>query len=526
MYSQCSVLGASLNGVEALPVTVEVAVSSGMPGIWIVGMADKAVQEARERVKSALKASGFSTPASKIVVNLAPGDLKKGGSGFDLPIALGILVATGQIPPAILENRMFVGELSLEGSVRDVAGSLAYAVCAARLGVALAGAPRTAAPVEGLDQEELRHLVRLHREDALEGLSPEGGAPASASTEAPDFKDVAGHETAKRALQIAAAGNHGLLMVGTPGSGKTMLASRIPSILPPLDEDEMLEAALVHSVAGEDVAPILAGMRPFRNPHHSATAPGLLGGGSPIRPGEVSLAHCGVLFLDELAEFRSSVLQGLRQPVEDGEVFLTRAAGNVRMPARFMLIAATNPCPCGYYGDDNRECHCAAAQIKKYQSRVGGPLIDRFDLQLDIHRLPTSEVMAAGSGTSSDALREGVMRAMEFSSWRASRDAADAAGKAAARKGVARERDTAMKKGGAAARGRQGAKSVISECRLSDEAERFVVSMADSSELSARALVNSLRVARTIADMEESPAVTVDHLAEAFGFRLSDCFGA
>lgn len=479
--------------------------SSGVPGVWIVGMADKAVQEARERVKSALKASGFSVPASKIVVNLAPGNLRKAGSGFDLPIALGILVATNQIRASVLEGRLFFGELSLEGSVREVSGSLAYAVCASKMGLRLVGAPRKAAPIENLRQEVLGHLSRLHREDPLDDVGPLSGPAERGCEEDLDFKDVAGHEVAKRALQISAAGNHGVLMVGPPGSGKTMLASRIPTILPPLDEKEMLEAALVHSVAGEGTDAVLGGKRPFRHPHHSTTAPGLLGGGNPIRPGEVSLAHRGVLFLDELAEFKAHVLQGLRQPMEEGHVLLTRAAGSVRMPARFMLVAATNPCPCGYYGDSERECSCASSQIRKYQSRVGGPLIDRIDLQLDVHRISTAEVMAAGEGVSSDALREGVMAAREFAAWR-----------------KAKEGPRARAAPGDHGTGTMG---VIAACKLSRTSEDFVVAMAESNDLSARALVSSLKVARTIADMEESAEVAVDHLAEAFGFRLSDRFG-
>lgn len=505
MSGQCCLTGASLHGVEAIPVLVEVVVGSGLPGMSIVGMADTAVQEAKERVRAAIKSSGFRMPDEKIVVNLAPGDLKKSGSGFDLPIALGILASTGQVGKECLRHRMFAGELSLDGSVREVAGSMAYCICASKMGMGYVGAPRRRVPIDGMEQLEISHLSRLRAEGGIEELAhdatclEEGIAKAS-----PDFRDVCGHESAKRALQIAAAGNHCLLMVGPPGSGKTMLASRLPSILPPLTESERLEAAAVYSVAGEDVGPVLAGQRPFRSPHHTSTAAGLLGGGNPPRPGEASLAHRGVLFLDELAEFKPGVLQGLRQPVEEGTICVTRAAGKVRMPSSFMLVAATNPCPCGYYGDPTHECTCTSGRVRQYQSRIGGPLIDRFDMQLDIHRLPSSDVLASGEGTSSAELQKGVLVAREFSSWRLTRQGGDDS---------------------LAASSQMTSAELIESCLLDDDARKFAISMAEQRELSGRALVGSLKVARTVADMEESERVTAEHLAEAFAYRVSDSIG-
>ena len=500
MFGQCCVQGATLKGVSALPVDVEVVVSTGLPGFLVVGMPDAAIQEARERVRAALRASGFSMPNEKVVVNLAPSSLKKCGSGFDLPIAVGILVATGQISPELARNRMFVGELSMEGHVRGVAGLLAYALCARDLGFDfVCGLTEELVDVSGVEQLVLKTVGHL-RDGVFEQGNPRCFLPEENQL---DFKDVAGHEAAKRALQIAAAGNHGVLMMGPPGSGKTMLASRMPSILPPLTDDEAMQTALVHSVAGEDITPILAGQRPFRSPHHSASAAGLVGGGSPPRPGEVSLAHNGVLFLDELPEFKPAVLQGLRQPMESGRVCITRADGNVVFPSRFMLVAASNPCPCGYLGDKERECNCTLPQIRNYQGRIGGPLMDRIDLHLDVGRALPHEVMGTGTGTSSEVLRTGVLCAREYASWRKSKDELEFG-----------EKDSSS------------SVDLVRTSRLSESDEAFLEKMACVHHMSGRAIMRTLGVARTIADIAESLSVKKTHLCEALGFRLREGVGS
>lgn len=494
MYGRCSVHAAVLCGVEAVPVDVEVAVSQGIPAFNVVGMVDAAVQEARERVRAALKAAGFVMPNERVLVSLAPSSIRKTGSGFDLAIAVGILVATGQVNPDLVRGMLLAGELSLEGTVRPVAGLLAYALCARDYGLELICSDEAdgLVEVEGLRQRGLKSIASLR----TSSFSTFEGRFVSPEKSTLDYRDVAGNEMAKRALQIAATGGHGVLMMGPPGSGKTMLASRMPSIMPPLGEDEMLQAALVHSVAGEDIGSILAGERPFRAPHHSATAAGLIGGGTPIRPGEISLAHQGVLFCDEFAEFKQSVLQQMRQPVESGKVAIVRADGNITFPADFILVAASNPCPCGYFGDPVRECTCTVKQIRDYQNRIGGPLMDRIDLHIDVKRPAARDVLSTGEYTSSAQLREGVMAGREYASWRKSQEQC-----------------------GRTSRG------VIQSCRLSRDDEAFFEKAAQTANMSGRAIVRVLMVARTIADMAQRPRVERADICEALGFRLRDGVG-
>lgn len=489
---RCTVLCATLRGIEAVPVQVEISIGSGLPGFSIVGMPDAAIQESRERVRAAIKACGFAMPADKIVVNLAPSSLRKTGSGFDLPIALGILVASRQLPEDAVRGRMVVGELSLDGVVRPVEGTLAYQISAKELGCDLVCAPSSEGfyPLEGVLVRTVGYLGAFR--------NPEldfGGFQQLAEDQGNlDYSDVGGHEVAKRALQIAAAGLHGVLMVGPPGSGKTMLASRISTIMPPLNDEEKLETARVYSVAGQQISEVLMEKRPFRSPHHSVTTAGLIGGGSPLRPGEISLAHNGVLFLDEFAEFKSSTLQAMRQPLETGEVSLVRADGCVTFPSRFMVLAAMNPCPCGYYGDPSIPCTCTASQIARYLARIGGPLLDRIDIQINVWRTEFDHIAHGQRGTSSAELRDGVEMAREFTAWR-----------------VARSHDVARDEG-----------DLMERNGVTDKAEQLLRSFAVSHDLSGRGIVRTVRVARTIADMANSESVEDLHVAEALTLRLRE----
>ncbi len=486
---QATVYAATITGVEAQSVEVQADVSSGLPGFSIVGLADTAVQEARDRVRSAVRASGFEFPNARVLVNLAPAPLRKHGTGFDLPIALAILTATRQIPAILTESATAVGELSLDGSVRPVSGALAYALAASRSGYDLIGPIGALGPAQAVDGLTCRCLNSL--QDLRQGSLVDAPQHAAQRPEVnpPDLSEVAGHEGAKRVLEIAAAGGHNLLMIGPPGSGKTLLARRLPGIMPPLDKGEILDSALVHSVAGLDETSVLDGVRPFRAPHHTCSIAGLAGGGSPPRPGEMSLAHNGVLFLDELPEFSPSALQTLRQPMEDGALTLVRAEGRVRYPARFTLVAAMNPCPCGFLGDPERACKCAEGNVRRYAARIGGPLMDRMDLVVRVDRIDPDLLLGAAPGEATSIVRERVLKTREFARLRGGLSAALA-----------------------------GA-PLLSACRLTPTTARLFSETARSHHLSGRAVTRILRVARTLADMDKSSEVLGGHLAEAVGYR-------
>jgi magnesium chelatase family protein len=497
----------ALAGIDAVPVEVEVDVAAGLPKTVLVGLPELAVRESVHRIERALANLGYHRPTGRTIINLAPADLRKDAGAFDLPIALGLLVATGQVRPDQLADCATAGELALDGAVRPVKGALSVAMAARDRGLKRLLVPRENAREAAVVQELEVYAVSSLAEavglvTGAAGVDPvayqPGDAPGETDGYGIDFAEVRGQEFAKRALVVAAAGGHNLLMIGSPGSGKSMLARRLPTILPALTAAESLDTTRIYSSCGQlPPGRALLSARPFRSPHHTISDAGMVGGGTVPQPGEISMAHNGVLFLDELPEFNRKSLEVLRQPLEEGRVTIVRASGSTTFPADFVLLAALNPCPCGYLGDPRRPCRCSPLAVEKYLGRLSGPLLDRIDLHVEVPAVPFADLTAKADGTTSAAMREQVV--------------------------AARARQRARLGGdGVALNGRMTGRLIRRHCALDADGVGLLKAAMDDLGLSARAHDRILRVARTVADLGGSDRVTADHLAEAIGYRTLD----